>query len=145
MTDLERMLIERACERLCLDYAHFADHGPREAFANLFAEDGEMVMPTGVTRGRAAIAAGGPANPNLVMRHVTSNIRVETQSLEAASGTAYIAAYFVERDGDEGPVLTSNLSPRALGIYRDRYVKTPEGWKFASRAFEPAIMPKPTQ
>src|SRR5204863_7491076 len=119
MTDIERMLIERACERLCLDDAHFADHGPREAFAELFAEDGEMVMPTGVTRGRAAIAAGGAAVPNLVMRHVTSNIRVEAQSADSAAGTAYIAAYFVQRDGDEGPALTSHLAPRAIGVYRD--------------------------
>ena len=47
--------IASACERLSLDYAHYADNGGTAAWARLFAVDGELHLFGQVHRGRAAI------------------------------------------------------------------------------------------
>ncbi|HZZ34161.1 MAG TPA: nuclear transport factor 2 family protein [Caulobacteraceae bacterium] len=141
MTEIERLLAENACQRLCVDYAHFGDSGQPEALAALFAEDGEVKLPTGTSKGRAAIAAGATPTPNLVMRHVMSNIRIDVESADKASGVAYLRLYYAMRKGDTGPAVTRALAPRLVGAYHDRFVRTAEGWRFASRDFEIALMP----
>lgn len=141
MTDLERMLAEHACHKLCIDYAYFGDNGQPDRLAALFAEDGELILPTGTSKGRAAISAGATPTPNLVMRHVMSNIRIDVESPDTAAGTAYLRLYYATREGPEGPAISKTLSPRLLGAYHDRFVRTDEGWRFATRTFEFAIMP----
>jgi hypothetical protein len=145
MTEIERLLAENACQRLCLDYAHFGDSGKPEALAALFTEDGEVKLPTGTSKGRAAIADGATPTPNLVMRHVMSNIRIDVESADNASGVAYLRLYYAMRKGDKGPAMTKALSPRIIGAYHDRFVRTAEGWRFASRDFEIALMAPPEE
>ncbi|WP_293676898.1 nuclear transport factor 2 family protein [uncultured Phenylobacterium sp.] len=132
--------IADACERLVLDYAHFADHGQMEDWAKLFAEDGELHLFGQVHKGRKAIqgAIGGGAAPSSTpgSMHVTTNFRLDVASETEASATAYVAAY-VKAPG----AAAGSVTPVAVGIYRDRYRRTAEGWRFAQRAFEPFAMP----
>jgi hypothetical protein len=126
-----RLEILAACERLCLDYAHLADAGRMDEWADLFAEDAEMVLFGQRHVGRAAIkaaVAGGGGGGSL---HVTSNIRIDVTGDGEAAGTAYVAAYVKPPGG------AASLAPAAVGVYRDRYRRTPQGWRFAFRAFEP--------
>lgn len=122
------------CERLCLDYAHFVDAGRMDEWAGLFADDAELVLFGKTHKGRAAIRAAVGAGSGATM-HVTSNIRVTPLGPDEAEGSAYVAAY--ARSGGERPAA---LSPVAVGVYRDRYRRTPDGWRFALRAFEPFLV-----
>ena len=128
--------ITAACERLSLDYAHFADNGDTAAWARLFAEDGELRLFGQTFVGRDAIAGatgGGSGNGSL---HLASNIRVNVVSEDRAEGTCYVAAYLRPAGAPKGVAV---LAPAAVGVYRDTYRVTADGWRFASRAFEPFL------
>ena len=139
MTETERMLIEHACAKLIADYAYFADHGPREAFAGVFAEDGVLSLPTGEARGRSAIAAN-PLPPDLVSQHSMSNVRVNVLSDTAAEGSSYLTLYMARRPDPSRPAETKIAAPTNVGIYTDRYVRTAQGWRIASRRYQPSIV-----
>ncbi len=78
MTEIEQLLIERACERLIVDSATHNDQRDWPALAALYAEDGVVVRPNGQRlEGRAAIEAAYAAGPgDRVTRHVCANLRV---------------------------------------------------------------------
>lgn len=128
--------IVEACERLSLDYSHYADTGRMEAWAGLFAEDGEMHLFGQVQKGRAAIPAAVAGGGDTASLHCVSNIRIDVLSEDEATGTAYVAAYVKAKDASSAAV----VGPAAVGVYRDRYRRTAEGWRFAQRAFEPFLM-----
>ena len=77
--------------------------------------------------------AGGGDNATL---HCVSNIRIDVLSEDEASGTAYVSA-FVKAAGAS---TSASVGPATVGVYRDRYRRTSEGWRFAQRAFEPFLM-----
>ena len=128
--------IVAACERLSLDYSHFADAGRTDAWAALFAADAELHLFGQVHRGREEIQAVSGASGNASL-HVVSNIRIDVLSEDDAEGTAYVAAYVKAKDS---PGTSSTVAPIAVGVYRDVYRLTADGWRFAKRAFEPFLM-----
>jgi len=125
----EALAVVSACERLNLDYSHHADSGRMDEWAQLFAEDGELIFFGQTHSGRVAIKAAGGTDVTL---HVITNIRIEPLSADEAQGTAYVTTYVNPADGAAGGV-----TPVAVGTYDDRYRRTPEGWRFARRTFEP--------
>ena len=140
LSPAQRRDIATACERLSLDYSHYADTGLKDRFAELFATDGELSFFGQAFRGRAAIRAAlgeGESAPSL---HCVSNIRVEVLSDEAAEGTAYVTAYM---KAPGAPAEITAIAPAVVGIYRDAYRLTADGWRFARRAFEPFLAAAP--
>jgi 3-phenylpropionate/cinnamic acid dioxygenase small subunit len=131
-----RREIVAACERLAVDYAHYADTGRTDAWAALFAADAEFHIFGQVHKGRDAIREIAGASGNASM-HVISNVRIDVLSEDAAEGTAYVAAY-VKAQGAQGTAPA--VAPTVVGIYRDTFRRTGEGWRFATRAFEPFLM-----
>lgn len=61
MDDLERLMIERACERLMIEYCHFVDHGEASRIAGQFTEDGVWTSPETTMSGRAELEAASAA------------------------------------------------------------------------------------
>ncbi len=83
MTDLERLIAERACERLIVDYAALNDAGDWEAVAALYVPHGRMSRPSApddFIEGRDAILAAFKSRPPRVTRHICANIRVTIES-----------------------------------------------------------------
>ena len=144
LSPLQRLEVREACERLALDYSFFADTQAMEAWSNLFAEDGELVLFGQTFRGPAAIraAVGAGRGPNALSVHAITNQRIDILSEDRAEGTVYILAFAGERK-DGKPAAVAQIAPSAVGIYHDAYKKTPTGWKFARRAFEPLIVATP--
>jgi hypothetical protein len=80
----------RMIERLCSDFAYYADHGDAEGLGNLFAEDGILKMGDQESVGRASIVADCQARFDIAgrkTRHVWSNLRVVALTSEFASTT----------------------------------------------------------
>jgi hypothetical protein len=124
MTDDERRAIEWDCTRLINLYATLNDEARWEEVAALYAEDGLMTRPTAPDApivGRAALLAAFLARPPRTSQHVVGNIVVEVESEDAASAKSAILL-FTSKDG-----------PPLAGTYRDRFVRTPEGWRFSER------------
>jgi ketosteroid isomerase-like protein len=133
MTDIT---IERACERLVLDFAYFSDRQDYEALAALFTLDGTMVRPAGDPLvGRAAIIKAYQSRPaDRITRHICSNIRITVESAERASGISYAVVYSANAGEPPEAHFGLKAGPRHLiGEFEDEFVRTDEGWRIAAR------------
>jgi hypothetical protein len=61
-----------------------------------------------------------------VCAHLTSNHHISEIARDTAAGVAFVAVDAIALDGSR---------MRVLGCYHDKYTKTPNGWKFQTRAF----------
>ena len=126
-------------QQLVSRYAYAMDSGADNgnAYADLFAANGEFVGPTGSTKGRDALAALGrtgfvdghkPANgvAHFILNHVVE------PAPGGASGKAYVVLVNIGEGGKPGGEFSD-----VGGHYEDRYVKTATGWKFARREYIP--------
>ena len=108
-----------------LDACRFAD------VAACFASDGEWTTDYGAARGPAEIEAfirgivpvkgEGPQR-----KHYITNIIIKVDG-ETASA---VSDYLIVREADGG------LIPVMGGTYRDKFVKTPAGWRFSRKELE---------
>ena len=134
MDPTERMLIERECERLVTAYCHYVDHGEAATIADLFTEDGVWTSPEVTMDGREAIAKGmgqRQANAARMSRHVCNNFLVDVIDEDHAEGTVYLTLY--RHDGEPGRRTSPLPGAVMVGEYRDRFVRTPDGWRIAHR------------
>ncbi|MCC6920235.1 MAG: nuclear transport factor 2 family protein [Alphaproteobacteria bacterium] len=130
----ERLKIEHACTRLSIDYSHFADARQMDAWAELFAEDAELVVMGAVQRGRAAIRNSvGDGTAETASFHSNSNIRIDVVSATEARGEICATVFVVPVK--DGKAQTRDLAPTIIGKYLDTYRKTPGGWRFGRREF----------
>lgn len=131
MTDAERDLIERACEKISIAYARHIDFRDYEAFADLFTEDGVLEVFGQPLRGRRAIIESMSQRPaNRKSLHIFTNIWVNVLDRDNASGITYLSLFRADHDG---PKPAPNTLPLLAGYYDDVFVRTPAGWRFASR------------
>ena len=135
MGDSDRRAIEADCERLIKDYVNLNDAQDWFAVAALYTEDARMGRPSQpgtFVEGRAAILAAFEARPPRAQRHQVSNIVVDVEDAGHATAFSVIVLY----QGDPAPAgelpARSANSP-LVGWYRDRLVRTPDGWRFAER------------
>lgn len=149
MDDLERLLAERACERLIVDYCRYVDFGEASRIADLFTEDGTWAGPDVRMVGRDDIRAGFLRREGVtrrVSRHVCTNVGIDVVAEDEAVGLCYLVNFRHDRrDGegagrpDDGGPVPSDV-PKYVGEYRDRFRRTAEGWRFAERHFELAFV-----
>jgi len=101
-----------------------------DRFASLFTPDGAVRIPHANTEvvGREQIRAGGAQLQHLwdffVQTTHPGSIQLDG---DTATGRAYIQELSRFRDG------RTELN---YAIYHDRYLRTPDGWKFAERVYK---------
>lgn len=139
MDDLQRMLIERECERLVVQYCHHLDHHEPAAAAELFTDQCVWSAPGHRMVGRAEVAAGlaGAGSPDLRSRLVCNNFLCDVASPDRATGVTYMTLYRRRVAGDTVPEIDG---PTLVGEYRDRFVRTASGWRIAERSFVPTFV-----
>jgi hypothetical protein len=124
MSDADRRAIEWDCARLISLYAQLNDAARWEEVAALYTPDGLMTRPTAPDApivGRDAILAAFQARPPRVTCHICSNIVVTVESPYRARGTSAMLLF------------TAADAPPLVGGFRDIFVLTEEGWRFAER------------
>jgi SnoaL-like domain len=113
-------------EQLYARYAHAADGGDGEAWADCFTPDG-VFLSFGVRRqGRdelVQVIAGTERRP--AGRHWVNNLVVEPADF-GATGRAYLTWLQITK---------SPVAMPTTGIYHDELIRAPEGWRFRSRDF----------
>ena len=130
--------VEDACTDLVLDYAYYRDRPDAQAFADLFARDGELEVLGDRFVGRDAIRARlANASDGPVFRHMMSTIRIFPVDDEHATGVSYVTVYAAA--GSQLPLALGE--PAAVGEYHDEFVRTEGGWKIARRVFVPVLVP----
>jgi SnoaL-like domain len=133
---IERIEIERACERLTQAYVRALDLGDMNAAADCFAENGSMARPMNpgqVIRGREAVRASLLTRPqSLLTKHLATNAMIDVESQDAASGISYLT--MVATTPPEGAAPPFNSSgPIYFGEMQDRFVLENGVWKFLER------------
>jgi uncharacterized protein (TIGR02246 family) len=137
MDDLQRLLIERECERLIVAYTHINDLEGGKGIADLFTEDGVLEVPGLVRRGRAELEEAVAQRPKgMFMRHISTNAAVTVIDEDNAEAVSYLVAYVDRTPGGEPRAMAA---PTVAGQYYDRFVRTERGWRIAHRRTEVAL------
>lgn len=131
----DRILAEHECMRLQARYCHAADHGDVDGFVALFTPQASITVPehpsfTGHDAIRASIQA--LCASGVTFRHIVTNAIVDVQSDSAARGRCYLLVFNSTAPADADGWRPMDL-PSTVGEYQDEFVRTSEGWKFASR------------
>lgn len=120
---------EQEIRNLVARYADAVCRRDQDDWSATWAEDGLWQLPNApVTRGRDNIVklwvgamAGFPFVAQLIQ-----NGTVEVAG-DSATGRWYITEHLKFADSDKGMF--------NIGVYQDKYTRTPDGWKFAERYY----------
>jgi hypothetical protein len=136
LSAVERMEIERACERLTFAYGRALDLGDMNAAADCFAEHGSFARPMNpglVIQGREAIRAALLTRPKtLLTKHLTTSVMIDVEGRDSASGLSYLTMVSTTPPEGAAPPFISN-GPVYFGEMRDRFVREHGVWKFLER------------
>lgn len=126
-----------ACRNLVVDCATLIDESRYDELARVFSEDAVFARPTmpdAPMSGRATIIEAFKKRPaSKISQHLVTNIRVELTGPDSAVGTSSIMLFMADADSPEEPGKGRKATGPLLGVYRDRYVRTAEGWRIADR------------
>jgi len=132
-TDLEQFLIQRECEALSIDYARHLDFKNYDAFIDLFTDDLHLDAG-GPIDGKEHLRRAMARRPDsLRSSHVLTNIHVDVLDSVSATGIAYLSLYRHIGAESELPEPVEFSAPAAVGHYTDKFVRTSEGFRIASR------------
>ena len=139
MDALERLSIQRECERVEVAMMRAVDTGEYALAASFFSDDAHLDLGTPI-EGRDAIARWLSERPaELRSRHVLTNIVIDVLDDTRASGTSYLTLY--RHLGPEslysGPVLRSNVA--AVGDYTTEFEREGDSWLIRRRSLEMAF------
>ncbi len=139
---IRRMADERACERLITQYTHLVDFGRAPDIADLFTEDGVWRTDEFSMDGQDEIRAGFERRQGVtrrLSRHVCTNIAIEVDG-DVATGLCYLVNYRHDSETGEAERPSPADVPKYVGEYRDRFVRTEDGWRFQDRLCEMAFV-----
>ncbi|MGW3357326.1 nuclear transport factor 2 family protein [Streptomyces bungoensis] len=141
MDAMQRLIAERACERVILEFVHRLDLGEPASVAELFTEDGSWRWPPpGDGRraeGRPALRAYFGARPDdRLSRRIMSNVLVTPASPDTATATSYFTTHRV--DGWSGGLVPPG-PPVQVGTYTDAFRRVDGAWLIASRTLHLAF------
>lgn len=129
--------IEQACQRLVNEFAVFNDAGRFQELVELFTDDARYarpIAPDAFIVGKADILASFEARPKeRVGRHLITNVIIDVQDEMNASGFCYVTLYSGSTEHKAEKFGLQAQASQFIGEYRDRFVCTPQGWKFAER------------
>ncbi len=135
MNDLERLLAERACERLIYEYARRIDSGEGAAIAELFTADaiweGDIRLEGSGEIG--AWFARRAALTRRTSRHVCANVVVDVLGPDEAVARCLLVNYRHDRREDDAEAPAPARLPKYMGDIHDRFRRTPDGWRFDER------------
>jgi len=130
MTPIDRLVAEQDIARLVTQFGLLNDSGDWAGVAAMFTDDARFIRPAGgdPVVGREAIRASLESRPPRKSCHLITNIVVDVISADEASARSTLVLYAAPAGASEA------TSPALVGGFRDRLVRTSEGWKFTERA-----------
>ncbi|WP_327293872.1 MULTISPECIES: nuclear transport factor 2 family protein [unclassified Streptomyces] len=131
---LDRLIAERECERLIIEFVRRLDLGDPGDVAELFTADGVWEWAEGDRRvqGREALRSYFGSRPaDRLSRRICTNILVTLTSGSTATATTYFTTYRVDghTDGMEPP-----RPPTQVGHYEDTFHKSDGRWLLCTRS-----------
>jgi SnoaL-like domain len=135
LSPLERLEIERDCERIVYAYARALDVGDMSAAADFFAENGSMgrqMMPDQIIQGRETIRASLLTRPKtLLTKHLATNVMIDIEGRDSARGISCLTMISTTPGDGQPPFMSQG--PIWFGQFVDRFVRENGVWKFLER------------
>lgn len=131
MTDLERLVAERACERLMIEYCECVDTRDFTRLVSLFSSDGVLKRPDGEWKGRAAIGAFFDKLTTDPLIHACSNMLVDIDGPQSGKASSYVTVF--RSYGQNADGLPKLEAPYVVAKYVDRFTVEDGAWKIAFR------------
>jgi hypothetical protein len=127
----------QACYDLVVDCAQIIDEGRYDDLGQIFSKDGifaRPTMPDDPMVGRATIVSSFKKRPaNMVGQHLVMNVRVRLTGTDTAEGNSSIMLYLTESEVPYETGKGRKARGPLLGVYKDLYVRTAEGWRIKDR------------
>jgi len=141
---VDQLRAERDCQRLVHDYAWLVDSGAASGVADLFTDDGVWLgADGGGMRGREEIRTAFAQREGLARRqsrHVMTNVRIDRDRDDHATGTAYLINYRHDATGGIAARPAPADHPKFVGDYHFTFRREPAGWRVESLRFELAFL-----
>jgi SnoaL-like domain len=135
LTALERIEIERACERIVYAYSRALDLGDMSAAADFFADNGSMARPMApdvVITGREVIRAALLTRPKtLLTKHLATNVMIDVLNRDEAVGLSYLTMISTTPGDTAAPYVSAG--PLYFGEFKDRFIREKGEWKILER------------
>lgn len=123
---------EAACATLVVDFANYIDSRRYAELVDLFAPDGQLDRLGTVFSGRNEISRFLEArSPEVVTRHLCTNVRVDVASEDEASGLSYVL--FFSATPGAGAALPVSASPPSIVEWHDKFCRVGDDWKIRER------------
>ncbi len=136
LSAVERLEIERACERVIHAYSRALDLGDMNAAADFFAENGSFARPMApdkIIQGREAIRASLITRPStLLTKHLATNVMIDVEGRDSARGLSYLTMISTTPSAGAAPPHDS-AGPIYFGEIKDRFVRVGSEWKILER------------
>lgn len=131
MDTIEERVIEWECKRVLTQFCLYNDRKQSDELANLFTHDGVWFRLGKMLKGRSEIRKVLDSRPaNAIHLHILSNVLVTVIDASHSEASSYKSIYYLETgEGQFGP--TPLYGPKWVSVYRDRFVRTEEGWQIA--------------
>jgi len=137
LSETETRNAELACLALAVEYAEIVDSQDYGRLPEIFAEDasfGRPFNPQETIHGIKNILATFTSRPrNRLTHHLISNFRLRMETPDLAVGTCRVLLFTSDSSEPETPEGRQVLGKQLMGTYRDRYVRTKNGWRIAER------------
>ena len=138
MNEIDRLLIERACTQLMIDYNIYNDSMDIESFLTLWTDDCVFArvvpQPAYEVHGHAGLRTAMDqiiVKSGLVRRHMMVNPRITIHGPDSAEG--FCIGLAVSGPAGDGTLPVPLRGIELVGEYRDQYRRTDAGWKIARR------------
>ena len=129
----ERAKIEQECRDLVTKLNHYHDHRRAEDAVALFAEDGCWIRRGRPVRGAAELLASFKRGGTRVNRHVGAATLITVKDANHAEGVTYYLALHHDPGAQDAKLPLPFAPPATMGEWHDKFVRTPQGWRFAER------------
>lgn len=130
MDELQRLLGEHACQRLCVEFHIKIDTCRYQEIEDLFTPDAVWHHLNTTFTGKDEIRGYlSSKSPYPIVRHLLTNNLIELLDETTATGICYVTLFYA-LPSTEVPNLEA---PVILVTYHDTFRKTKMGWQFSSR------------
>jgi hypothetical protein len=138
---LQKALIEWELVKLNTSFAYFMDHGHFESMIELFTADAHFDRAGNVHHGQDEIREAMRERPKMTARHRLTNFHFINVSEDSAEGVICAMVYHGPPQEDETPAVY-DVDGCRLMEFHDKYTRTPEGWRIASRIGRAILIPR---
>lgn len=139
---LDDLACKTACHDVLVRFCTALDTRDNVAAADLFADDAQMVAPSGDTVHGTAIRAYFERRPTaLITRHIMTNVLVEPTGPDTASARAYILVYRVQRQDPDRLPRAMPSGPQGAGDWVVDLRRTDAGWRISRYEGVPILEP----